>query len=673
MSIRERFLKIAGFIKEHGITPSPRERFYGMRDTIFAWAITAITFTFFETPSDLVEAETSFFIKFFSGCVAISLYVLFESICSGNKANGLSSLLIRDYTETTTHDVYLNSWQRTKYIYTRGIISAGAYIALNLSKDLFGVIDNAAIFGADALVYAVLASFVFFQVFTRREWVGVIIASLGIFFILFFDLSSFSWKLGLTSGVAGIFSALFFSIIFFVSSIIVRHDTPIRIAFHQCVIGAALSLLVLVATIMPKFLLSDNFVLPHVSAQVVKDSVVVGVLYASSIILFLRAFLHTEPIIIAMLGYSMGICTFIFEWFFKGVSSDYKNMIGSGLITIGCSFLIYQEYLRSLFESKRLKNIKPVYQKSLKADLLSIEDKFHSGKMDKYEYLNEKNEFNKVLFEYASLITNSIIERVEILPDTLLFTFKPLNIQLEADGGARSAPFEILNFGSYEPEDESMAYALIQNGDTILDVGAHIGWYSINFAKRFPISKIYAFEPIEYTFEFLKRNIEKNHLSNVILLNFGLSSKEEERALYYFKGGSAIASIENLISHQNAKKITCRFRSLDAILAELGMKSIAFIKCDVEGAELFMLQGAQKTIDEFKPIILIELYEEWCNKCGYSSKDVIDFLASMGYEFFQAINGKLCKMEPIKLVDRERYNYFFLNKEIHAGLISKHC
>jgi FkbM family methyltransferase len=311
--------------------------------------------------------------------------------------------------------------------------------------------------------------------------------------------------------------------------------------------------------------------------------------------------------------------------------------------------------------------------KSLKNDLLSIEEKFHAGKMNKYEYLSEKHEFNKILLEYANLITNSSIERIEILPDMLLFTFKSLNIQLEADGGARSAPFEILNFGSYEPQDESMAYVLIQNGDTILDIGAHIGWYSINFAKRFPVSKVYAFEPIEYTFEFLKRNIERNHLSNVIFLNFGLSSREEEKDLYYFKGGSAIASIENLIPHQNVKKIKCRLRPLDAILAELEMKSVNFIKCDIEGAELFMLQGAQKTIDKFKPVILIELYEEWCNKCGYSSKDIIVFLTSMGYGLFQAIEGKLHNIESTKLVDNERYNYFFLNKEKHSELIKKCC
>jgi hypothetical protein len=110
-------------------------------------------------------------------------------------------------------------------------------------------------------------------------------------------------------------------------------------------------------------------------------------------------------------------------------------------------------------------------------------------------------------------------------------------------------------------------------------------------------------------------------------------------------------------------------------LASCGLAGIAvdFIKCDIEGAELFMLQGAQKTIDAFKPVILIELYEEWCNKCGYSSKDVITLLTSKGYEIFQAIDGKLKKINSTELLDNERYNYFFLNKTKHSELIKKHC
>lgn len=672
MSIKLQVFKAAEFIKEHGITPSARERSYGIRDTLFGWAITAFTFTFFKAPLGVIENEISFFVKFSSGCLAIFLCTLFESIFSKNGLSGLKNLLIKDYNETVTHEVHLSSHQRAKYIYVRGIISSGSYIGLNLSGNLFDQIDNSAFFGTDALVYAILASFVFLQKFNVKEWIGIFIAVIGILFVLFFDLNSLSWKFGIASGIAGALSAMLFSITFFISSVVVRHDTPVRITFYNCLIGSVLSLFVLITSILSGIINSGSFVFPETSAQLIKDSIIVGVLYASSVVLFLRAFLYTEPIIIAMLGFSMGFFSFFFQWFFKGTISEYRNIVGSGLISLGCSFLIYEEYLRSLFESKKRKNLKPVYRSSLRHDLLFIENQFHNGKMSKYEYLSEKHEFNKILLEYANLISNSSIERIEISPDTLCFTIQPLDIQIETDGGARSAPFEILNFGSYEPEDESMAYVLIHNGDTILDIGAHIGWYSVNFGKRFPDSEIYSFEPIEYTFNVLKRNIQKNNLSNVYPLNFGLSEQEEEKKFHYFRSGSAISSSENLIGHENTERVKCALKKLDSIVSDLKMKSVDFIKCDVEGSEFSVLRGAQNTIEKFTPIILIELCEEWCEKFHYSSDEIINFLRHKGYEIFIAIDGKL-HVSPLKHFDCDsRYNYFFLNQDKHSDLIKSY-
>ena len=510
---------------------------------------------------------------------------------------------------------------------------------------------------------------IFLQKIYWKEKIGIIIAALGVVFIMYFDFSGVGWNFGLISGISGIFSALLFSIMFFVSSIIVRHDTPIRITYYHAIVGSVLASIVLLIMVIFKLINAGSF--PSFSLSLLRDSVVVGILYAISIVLFLRAFLYTEPVIIAMLGYTLGFFTFSFEWLFKGVTGSYKNLVGSGLITIGCTILIYGEYVRSMFEYKKWKNFKPVYRSNLRHDLLTLEESFHEGKLSKYEYLGEKHEFNKVLLEYTRLINSSIIDRIEILENTLLFTFKPLNIQIEADGGARSAPFEILNFGSYEPEDEEVAYSLINDGDIIIDAGAHIGWYSLNFAKRFPSSKIYSFEPIKSTFEVLERNIKRNKFSNIFALNYGFSSKEEEKELYYFKGGSAIASIENLISHGNAEKIKCLFKTLDDVVEELNMSSVDFIKCDIEGAELFFLQGAEKTIKKFKPIILIEIYEDWCKKCGYTSRDIIDILFSMNYQIHRAENGCLSKVETFDFVNNERYNYFFLNKERHASLIKK--
>lgn len=301
---------------------------------------------------------------------------------------------------------------------------------------------------------------------------------------------------------------------------------------------------------------------------------------------------------------------------------------------------------------------------------LLLNEQFQSGSMDKYQFVAEKYKFHHLLTAYASEIKNSPIESITIHSDGIIFTFKgPIKIMLESDGGSRAAPLEILNLGNYEIEDESMAYQLIQDGDTLLDIGAHIGWYTINFAKRFPKSPIHSFEPLEETFSILNKNVKRNGVNNVTLHKCGLSNKVHDDFLYYFKEGSALTSIANLIDHPAAQKKRCTFKTIDKIAHDLNLQSVDFIKCDAEGSELFIFEGGEETIHKYRPIIFTELYEKWCIKCGYSTGDVLRLLSSWGYEPFQSVNGKLVKTKDDKLDNDDRYNYFFLDPVKHARFI----
>jgi FkbM family methyltransferase len=662
--------RLIEFIRDYRIKISPKKRLRGVGDTLVGWGLIAISTVFTPPPLEIMSSAISFILSFGAGALFLLFYVIFKNTFNGNPLAGIKDLLIKDSTEVHMDAVHLAATQRRKWIYVRGFIATGGYIAYNISRIYFGVIDNSAIFGADALVYALLAFWILGMVLNSRKVLGLITASAGVFFVVFFDIQEFNWRDGIISASAGSISALCMTVIFFITAIIVRHDNPKRVAFHQCIAGLILSLLAFLLIWLFEAS-ANNIVFSDLSVALVKSSVISGILYAIALVFFLRAFLCTEPIVIAVVGYSLGIFVILLQWLFKGELISEKDGISAFLIGLGCFFLIREEYVEDKKRANEIKTQKPIYEIGLSEELASLKNNYISGDLDKYSYLSEKHEFNKLLLEYSSQIKNSIIESIKILPEGLIFTFKsPLCIELETDGGARSAPFEILNFGSYEIEDETMAYNLIQNGDIIFDIGAHIGWYTINFAKRFPKSHIYAFEPMGITFEFLKNNIDRNHIKNAILLNFGCSNKKEEKNLYYFKGGSALSSIENLINHKTAKKIKCLLKPVDEIVEELKVPSVDFIKCDAEGSEFFILQGARRTIKKFNPIIFIELYEEWCQKCGYSTKDVLDMLNSEGYIAFQAINGRLEKASSNKLENSERYNYFFLHQNKHSAIIS---
>ncbi len=671
-SKKSSFSQLIEFIRDYRIRISATKRLSGIGDTLIGWAFIAINTVFFPPSVELILSEIGFVFFFFSGCLAILFHTIYRHLFLGNLIGGIKDLLIRNDTNTHTDAAHLSASQRIRWIYFRGFIATGGYIAYNISKIYFGVIDNSEIFGADALVYALLAFLILHEVLNIKEITGIVIASLGVFFVIFFDIESFHLKKGLIAGTAGIISAITMSVIFFITGIIVRHDSPKRVAFHQCIAGLILAVAVLLLTLIFK-IANHELHFPDITTTLVKNSLISGVLYAIAMVFFLRAFLRTEPIVIAVIGYSLGIFVILLEWLFNGELIGVKDGISAILIGLGCFLLIHQEYVNDRKKSREIKMQKPIYEIGLTEELASLKEKFGSGHLDRFTYLTEKHEFNKLLLEYVFQIKDSPIESIKIFQDALVFTFKePFNIELETDGGARSAPFEVLNFGSYELEDELMACALIKDGDTIFDVGAHIGWYTINFAKRFPNSQIYAFEPIEVTFEFLIKNINRNEIRNVTACNYGCSNKQEEKFLYYFKGGSALASIENLINHKKAQKVKCVLNTIDKIVEDLKVQSVDFIKCDAEGSELFVIQGAELVIKKFKPIICAELYEEWCQKCGYSTADALNTLKSWGYTPYQAIKGKLKEVDKSELNDSERYNYFFLNSEKHSHLINKY-
>ena len=87
----------------------------------------------------------------------------------------------------------------------------------------------------------------------------------------------------------------------------------------------------------------------------------------------------------------------------------------------------------------------------------------------------------------------------------------------------------------------------------------------------------------------------------------GLSNNDENKNFYYFKGGSVLASQENLIDHDNTEKVQCTLKKLDNNISSLKVKAIDFMKIDVEGGELNVLLGSLNTIKSYNPIILIEL------------------------------------------------------------------
>jgi FkbM family methyltransferase len=299
-------------------------------------------------------------------------------------------------------------------------------------------------------------------------------------------------------------------------------------------------------------------------------------------------------------------------------------------------------------------------------DLFEMRASYQAGTIDKNQYIDDMHLLHERLFEYSEYLRDTDIGRIEITDGRVVMTSKATNVRILCDQASRRiAPLEILNFGSYEKAELALILQLMEDRFTIFDVGANVGWYSLNFAKLFEHVQVHAFEPIPPTYAYLKANIKLNGATNVHPHNLGLSDHSGEVTFYYHPECSYSASAVDLSRKPDVQTVKCRVTTLDQF-AEENAVSVDFLKCDVEGAELLVLSGAMATIKRDKPVIFAEMLRKWSAKFGYHPNDIIALLSGAGYKCF-TLNGR--GLDPFTRMDDKTAatNFFFLHSDKHAA------
>jgi FkbM family methyltransferase len=301
-----------------------------------------------------------------------------------------------------------------------------------------------------------------------------------------------------------------------------------------------------------------------------------------------------------------------------------------------------------------------------------IKKNFQTGNIDKPTFINEMFASHQQLFEYVSLMKDTDIKKIEINDEGVLFTSRENETKLFCTkNDKRTAPFEILNFDKYEAQDADLMYGLIKDGDTIFDIGANIGWYSINFSKKFPTAKIYSFEPIPDTYAQLVQNVAINNASTIQYFNFGFSDETKVLSFYVSELTSVSSSAQNLTDDKNIKLIECKVIPIDNFIKEKPV-TIDFIKCDVEGAELFVYKGAVETLKTHQPIVFTEMLRKWSAKYNYHPNDIIALFKELNYKCFIATTQN--KLKEVILVDETTLetNFVFLHTTKHNDILKKY-
>lgn len=158
----------------------------------------------------------------------------------------------------------------------------------------------------------------------------------------------------------------------------------------------------------------------------------------------------------------------------------------------------------------------------------------------------------------------------------------------------------------------------ITSNTSIITAGTHIGTFLPLFSKI--AKKVYGFEPILENYHYAKLNIELNLLNNINLYNFALGDKECE--LYIIEHNLIEKSLCRVVNNYDINCTKIKSKKLDSINEILNCE-ISIIQLDVEGFENKVLSGAQKIIEKFNPILILENNNK--------SYDIPEFLKKYNY------------------------------------------
>jgi FkbM family methyltransferase len=182
---------------------------------------------------------------------------------------------------------------------------------------------------------------------------------------------------------------------------------------------------------------------------------------------------------------------------------------------------------------------------------------------------------------------------------------------------------------------------LIRRGDTVFDVGANVGYFTILYSDLVgPHGSVHSFEPVPPTFAMLNEKVRCDGRYRNVVTNPAACSEVAGTADILLPGGDIGQA--SMRSHGAGSWVTTTEREkfsvptirLDDYVAEQGLTRLDFIKCDAEGAELLVLKGAAGLLRQFEPILHLEVSEAWTRDFGYSPSELAELLESSGYSYF---------------------------------------
>ncbi len=194
-----------------------------------------------------------------------------------------------------------------------------------------------------------------------------------------------------------------------------------------------------------------------------------------------------------------------------------------------------------------------------------------------------------------------------------------------------------LGIGRCAPATEYVYHlpALVRAGDTVVDIGANLGYYARTLSRLAgPAGKVYAVEPVPPILHVLRRNLRR--CRNVEILPYALGTENREirmannsaRQTGYFGTGQ---NFVNEAGEAAGMEFMAQMRRGSELFA--GLERLDFIKCDIEGYEVVVLGEMKSLLEKFRPTVLVETG-------GANRPQIVELFTRMGYRGYTLDRGR---------------------------------
>lgn len=185
--------------------------------------------------------------------------------------------------------------------------------------------------------------------------------------------------------------------------------------------------------------------------------------------------------------------------------------------------------------------------------------------------------------------------------------------------------------------DDKQKYYKIDRGDTIVELGAYIGYYTLKMAKAVgETGRAITIEPVDRNLKLLRKNIRENHLTNVVTIIPKGAWKDKGKLTLYQGERQDCSMFQEVSSHGIAKEV--EVDTVDNMLQGLGINKVDFIVVEINGAEIEALEGMKETLKRTLNLVIAAQYRRFGQP---SYKTVLRMLKNEGFNTTVDEEGKV--------------------------------